>query len=72
MKTIIENLVIKMSGGTEKELPENTTIRFEVGNTSLSCKVNDEGLRIYKINNNGLEEDRIMTIGVSSNVLLIK
>jgi two-component sensor histidine kinase len=32
MKTIIENLVAKMEGKPETELPEGTTIRFEIGN----------------------------------------
>ena len=69
MKTIIENLVAKMEGKPETELPEGTTIRFEIGNTQLSCKATDEGLEILKIKNMGKEERRIMTVGMSSNKL---
>lgn len=72
MKTIIEDLVAKMDGKPEKELPEGTTIRFEIGNTTLSCKATDEGVEIYKVNNMGSEESRIMTMGKSSNVLIVK
>jgi len=72
MKTIIENLVDKMDGKEETELPRNTTIRFEFGDTKLSCTLTDEGLQIYKINNNGAEEGRIMLLGQSSNVIFIK
>jgi len=71
MKVIIEDLVAKMEGKPETILPEGTTIRFEIGNTKLSCKANEEGLLIYKVNNNGLEESRIMTIGASSNRLCV-
>lgn len=72
MKTIIEDLVAKMEGKPETILPENTTIRFEIGNTRLSCKATDEGLEIYKINDNGLEESRITTVGMSSNKLYVR
>ena len=72
MKTIIEDIVAKMEGRPETILPENTTIRFEIGNTNLSCKATEEGLEIYKVNNNGLEESRIMVIGLASNKSLIR
>lgn len=72
MKTIIEDLVAKMEGKPETILPENTTIRFEIGYTRLSCVATKQGLEIYKMNNNGLEEGRIMTVGMSSNKLYIK
>ena len=71
MKVIIEDLVAKMAGGKEKILPKGTTIRFEMGNTSLSCSITEDGLAIYKINNT-IEEDRIITIGCASNKLYIK
>jgi len=72
MKTIIEDLVAKMEGKPETELPEGTTIRFEIGNTRLSCKATEEGLEIYKINDMGKEESRIMTVGMSSNKLYVR
>lgn len=71
MKTIIEDIVAKMEGKPETILPENTTIRFEIGNTKLSCKATEDGLEIYKINNNGLEEGRIVAIGNASNKFII-
>lgn len=72
MKIIIEDLVAKMEGKEEVFLPENTTIRFEIGDTKLSCKPTNEGLEIYKINDKVLEESRIMTIGISSNKIYVK
>lgn len=72
MKVIIEDLVKKMGGGHEQELKPNETIRFEFDDISLSCSITKEGLKIYKVNNNGLKEDRIIMLGASSNVILIK
>jgi len=72
MKTIIEDLVGAMNGREETILPENTTIRFEIGDTSLSCQPTEDGLRIYKMNDRTIEDSRIMTIGASSNVLLVR
>ena len=69
-RTIVEDVVARMSGSEEKVLPEGTTIRFEIGDTRLSCMATDEGLKIYKISFRG--EGRIMTVGVSSNVLIVK
>ena len=72
MKTIIENLVAKMEGKPETILPDNTTIRFEIGHTRLSCKVTEDGLEIYKINDYGFDDSRIMAVGAASNKLIIK
>ena len=72
MKTIIEDLVVKMEGGTEVCLPENTTIRFEFGETSLSCKVTENGLEIYKMYDSIGDESKIMTVGESSNRIIVK
>ncbi len=71
MKVIIEDLVKRMQGGKEEVLPKNTTIRFEMGDTHLRCKIEEERLEIYKVNSNGLEEDRIMTIGHASNIIYV-
>ena len=71
MKTIIENLVDKMEGKKEVELPKGTTIRFEIGKTKLSCTITDEGLEIYKVNDGGMKESRIMTKGISSNKVYV-
>ena len=48
-KIIIEDLVSKMKGKKEKELPEGTVIRFEIGSVELSCQDNDQGHEIYKV-----------------------
>jgi len=72
MKTIIEDLVAKTKGKPETELPKGTTIRFEIGNTRLSCKATDEGLEIYKVNDAAREESGIMTVGVSGNKLYVR
>ena len=72
MKTIIENLVDRHASKKEKELPKGTTIRFEIGNTSLSCIATEEGLKIYKRNEKFNEEDRIMTISSTSNKIYIR
>ena len=70
-KTIIEDLVARHEGKKETELPEGTTIRFEIGNTKLSCKATEEGLEIYKRNDMVGEEERIMTIGALDNKLYV-
>ena len=70
MKTIIEDLTVKMSGGKEKELPLNTVIRFEIGNTKLSCRATAEGVEITKVDN--LSSSRIMTVGISGNMVCVK
>lgn len=50
MKVIIEDLVAKHSGKKEKELPENTTIRFEFDkNHHIRVSMTDQGISIYKI-----------------------
>lgn len=52
MKVIIEDLVAKHSGKKEKELPENTQIRFEFDeNTHISVQIKDDYLYIYKVGN---------------------
>ena len=72
MKTIIENLVAKHEGKKEQELPERTTIRFEIGDTRLSCIATDEGLEIYKVTDLGIKEQRIIIMSISSNKVCIK
>lgn len=72
MKIIIEDLVAKMKGKPETELPKGTVIRFEIGNTQLSCTATDEGLSIYKVNNIRNEESRIMTVSISSNIIYVR
>jgi len=67
MKTIIEDIVAKMEGKPETILPKDTTIRFEIGDTRLSCKATEEGLEIYKVNDMGGQESRIVVIALSSN-----
>lgn len=56
-----------MEGKPETILPDNTTIRFEIGDTILSCKATKEGLEIYKINNMGGQESVIIIKAISSN-----
>ena len=72
MKVIIEDVVAKMAGNKEKELPEGTTIRFEIGSTRLSCTATEDGLEIYKINDMDTGESRIITIACLSNKIYIK
>lgn len=55
MKVIIEDLVKHHSGGTETELPANTTIRFEVDGTKISVSLTDKGIEIYKRSPSGLD-----------------
>lgn len=70
MKVIIEDVVKRMGGGTEKELPEGTTIRFEIGNTKLTCESSEFGLRIYKVNDT-IEGGVINIRPEGSNVIII-
>ena len=72
MKTIIEDLVARHEGREETVLPERTRIRFEVGNTKLTFYATEEGVEVYKVNDHGMEDTRIMTVGISSNKFLIK
>ena len=79
MKIIIESREVKK--GAEIALPQNTVIRYEIGSVELRCKLTEDGLAIYKVNENpyspesGLylpEEDAIMAIGAASNKMYIK
>ena len=72
MKVIIEDVVAKMEGKKEKELPNDTTIRFEIGSTRLSCTATEDGLEIYKITDMGTGESRIITIACFSTKIYIK
>ena len=76
MKVIIEDLVKKHEGNKETELPKETTIRFEIEDSEcefarikLSCKVEDNCLKIYKCCD---IDDRIMIIADNSNSIYIK
>lgn len=71
MKVIIEDVVLKMAGGAETELPEGTSIRFEMGTTSLSCKITEHGLSIYKIDN-VIGDGEIIILPHASNKIYIK
>lgn len=72
MKVIIENIVARMEGKEEKELPRNTTIRFEIGKIELSCKITKDGLEIYKTDNSVERDSRIIIMSVTSNKINIK
>ena len=70
MKVIIEDLVAKHSGKKEKELPENTTIRFEFDNgESLSVNIKYNAIHIYK-RSSGIEQIEIHPSG--SNRIYVK
>lgn len=71
IRIIIEDIVAKMDGKPETILPDNTVIRFEIGNTKLTCIATQEGLEIRKINDFGLEKSAICITSISSNMLYV-
>jgi len=63
-------ILLKMNDEQEPELPEGTTIRFEIGDLRISCKADEEGLVVRKTSVTG--EDRIIIVGMSGNVIIVK
>lgn len=72
MKVFIEDIVANMEGKPEKELPQNTKIRFEWGFKSIVIGFSDEAgfLKIMKEGQNAIES-RVITIPNASNIVLI-
>jgi hypothetical protein len=71
VRVVVEDLVAKFAGKPEKVLPKGTSIRFDVGDISLSCKITDDGLEIIK--SVGLEsESRITVNPISSNAIFLR
>lgn len=66
MKVIIEDLVAKVEGKTETELPKETVIRFEIGDMSISCEITSDGLKLYKRHWSGQETINITPINSNS------
>lgn len=65
-KVIIEDVVLKMDGGIEQELPVNTTIRFEYGKMSYSVSISEDGvLNIHK------QDGRLSIYPVASNTIAL-
>ena len=70
MKIIIDDPLARMKGKKETELSNETTIRFEIGTTKLTCYMTKEGLRIYKMSDLGSAD--VITINpISGNAILI-
>jgi len=69
-KVIIDNVLKRVKGLPEEELPVDTTIRFVLGDCELSCSIVDNELRIYKLG--GGFSEVIQIIPSSSNVIKIK
>lgn len=65
MKTYIEDVVLKMDGGQEAELPTGTCIRFEDGKNHYCVELKEDGLHVYKINGS------VSIRAVASNTLII-
>jgi len=71
MKIIIENLVAKLNGGSEDELPVSSSIRFELDGHTISVKIDKEtgGLSIYK--SHGLDDTLKITPRSNNKVVII-
>ena len=70
MKIIIDDPLARMKGKKETELSNETTIRFEIGTTKLTCYMTKEGLRMYKMIDLG--SDIIEINPIARNAILIR
>lgn len=70
MKTIIDDVVARMNGKPELQLPKNTIIRFEFNDISITCKIDSDGLRVQKTSKH--RNERIVIHPSATNMVYIK
>lgn len=71
MKIILENLVAKIGGRNEDEIPVNSSIRFVLDKYSITVKIdkNTGGLSVYK--SHGIDDTLTVKPNANNKIIIL-